>query len=450
MAVIIPNSTDTTGGEEYASLDQAEPDSLDFEIVGNTGASGVLSGCEVTTNGNLTVDVAAGVVVVQGVSYDVSADAALSLPTSPSDTRFDAVVARESGGSVTLAVVQGVESATNPVYPQSMNVFGGSYDGSIHVDFANDVVLAVCLREAAAAVTAPKIVDKRAMLHPTIRWQGTSLPSVATDGSMFFLTNEVTTGVGVIASGTYVRANGAWISLAQNNQYVGMPVGTTIWFNGSSPPAGTLLEDGTGYSTATYADLFAVIGYTYGGSGGTFNVPDTIGSFVRGDTGVNVGNTGGASSVTLVEGNLPSHNHTLNNHTHTLAHTHSIDHNHASASTNSAGSHNHDAPGSDDFLIFQGNSWIPHFNFDAESQGSSSYGAFAHNNYPTQQIYPSTSTTSDGSHSHTLDLPNHTGTSGGASSTTTSAASGNTSSVGSGTAFNILPPYINKLPCIVY
>lgn len=48
-----------------------------------------------------------------------------------------------------------------------------------------------------------------------------------------------------------------------------------IWPTGAaSVPSGFLECDGTGYSTTTYAALFAVIGYTFGGSGGTFNVPN--------------------------------------------------------------------------------------------------------------------------------------------------------------------------------
>jgi len=38
-----------------------------------------------------------------------------------------------------------------------------------------------------------------------------------------------------------------------------------------------LKADGTGVSTTTFARLFAKIGYTYGGSGGTFNLPDRRG-----------------------------------------------------------------------------------------------------------------------------------------------------------------------------
>lgn len=65
------------------------------------------------------------------------------------------------------------------------------------------------------------------------------------------------------------------------------PAGTIAMFGGASAPTGWVLCDGTGYSTTgAYANLYSAIGYTWGGSAGTFNVPDLRGMFVRG-TGTN-------------------------------------------------------------------------------------------------------------------------------------------------------------------
>jgi len=44
-----------------------------------------------------------------------------------------------------------------------------------------------------------------------------------------------------------------------------MPVGAVLPYAGSSPPEGWLLCDGSSLGTASYPDLFSVIGYTYGG-----------------------------------------------------------------------------------------------------------------------------------------------------------------------------------------
>ena len=54
----------------------------------------------------------------------------------------------------------------------------------------------------------------------------------------------------------------------------GRNVGEVIKLGQSTLPYGFLTCDGSSQSTTTYAALFAVIGYTYGGSGGSFNLPD--------------------------------------------------------------------------------------------------------------------------------------------------------------------------------
>jgi microcystin-dependent protein len=62
----------------------------------------------------------------------------------------------------------------------------------------------------------------------------------------------------------------------------GVPTGAVFWFAANAAPAGYLKANGASLSTSTYAALFAVIGYTYGGSGGNFNLPDLRGEFIRG------------------------------------------------------------------------------------------------------------------------------------------------------------------------
>jgi microcystin-dependent protein len=53
-----------------------------------------------------------------------------------------------------------------------------------------------------------------------------------------------------------------------------MPTGALTQFAGATAPSGFLLCEGQSVSTTTYADLFGVIGYTYGGSGASFLVPN--------------------------------------------------------------------------------------------------------------------------------------------------------------------------------
>ena len=63
------------------------------------------------------------------------------------------------------------------------------------------------------------------------------------------------------------------------------PVGAISIYGGAAAPAGWLLCNGAAVSrTVTYADLFAIIGTTYGVGDGstTFNLPDLRGIFPRG------------------------------------------------------------------------------------------------------------------------------------------------------------------------
>lgn len=67
------------------------------------------------------------------------------------------------------------------------------------------------------------------------------------------------------------------------NPFYAVPVGTILPFAGSSIPAGWLECAGQALSRATYPDLFAVIGTTYGAATSeTFNLPDLRGEFLRG------------------------------------------------------------------------------------------------------------------------------------------------------------------------
>jgi microcystin-dependent protein len=71
-----------------------------------------------------------------------------------------------------------------------------------------------------------------------------------------------------------------------------VPPGTLIFHCANSAPSGFLKANGAALNTTTYAALFAAIGYTFGGSGASFNVPDMRGEFPRGwddARGVDVG-----------------------------------------------------------------------------------------------------------------------------------------------------------------
>ena len=60
------------------------------------------------------------------------------------------------------------------------------------------------------------------------------------------------------------------------------PVGTILGYGGASAPSGWLLCDGSAVSRTAYAELWGVVGTTYGSGDGstTFNVPDTTGFII--------------------------------------------------------------------------------------------------------------------------------------------------------------------------
>lgn len=96
-----------------------------------------------------------------------------------------------------------------------------------------------------------------------------------------------------------------------SKHFVGKPDGTLTWdgqpllpvgivqaFAGTTIPNGWLLCDGSAVSRTDYADLYAVIGDTYGAGDGstTFNVPNLVDKFVEGS----------ATSGTVKSAGLPN------------------------------------------------------------------------------------------------------------------------------------------------
>jgi hypothetical protein len=61
-----------------------------------------------------------------------------------------------------------------------------------------------------------------------------------------------------------------------------IPVGGIVrWHNAIAAPKGWLATNGGSVSRLTYPALFAVIGYTYGGSGANFTLPTVTDSIIR-------------------------------------------------------------------------------------------------------------------------------------------------------------------------
>ena len=99
----------------------------------------------------------------------------------------------------------------------------------------------------------------------------------------------------IVSGGTTVINNGAFIGVE------GIPTGTIVPWTDSSLPSGFLECDGSNVSRTTYADLFGVIGTTYGSGDGstTFGLPDLQDNVAVGKSGTKaLATTGGANTVT--------------------------------------------------------------------------------------------------------------------------------------------------------
>jgi hypothetical protein len=112
---------------------------------------------------------------------------------------------------------------------------------------------------------------------PAIVWGSDNVLYVATAAS----------GPSGTAKNPITPANrpGYWDSLANalGISVVGeIPVGGSMIWNAAIPPVNYLEENGASLVVATYPELYSAIGYTYGGSGANFNIPDKRGKFLRG------------------------------------------------------------------------------------------------------------------------------------------------------------------------
>lgn len=131
---------------------------------------------------------------------------------------------------------------------------------------------------------------------------------------------------GNLIIGKDLRANNYY---ATGNYYLDtfilIPAGTIIMSACVSEPGGWLDCNGRLLTVSTYQDLFTAIGYSFGGSDSSFNIPD-----MRGRAGIGLGQgtsltnrtlaaTGGSETHTLSTTEMPSHSHNITDpgHTHT-------------------------------------------------------------------------------------------------------------------------------------
>lgn len=100
---------------------------------------------------------------------------------------------------------------------------------------------------------------------------------------------------------------------ANNKAVPVMPTGSVIPFAGKTAPTGWLMCQGQAVSRSTYAQLFSVIGTTFGSGDGstTFNLPNMCGRVAVGvDSDANsIGTQRGETAHKLTNPEIPAHSH---------------------------------------------------------------------------------------------------------------------------------------------
>jgi hypothetical protein len=227
MPFTIPNAI--AYGVDIATLEQAEPDALDFQLLGDR-RSFVISGGAITAAAThateyITLTLSSAEVYIDGV-YGTVTGTTVTIPAAPSSgTRFDLVCARYNSGTWSFYIVDGTATAstTNPTFP----VFPPTSASGSFV-----VLYAVTVRSDLKSSTLSRTyVDKRTFSPSAVTKSGTAVPSGGSHGDLYIRTgSSPATGQATL----YFNNSGTWENLAK---YVAM---------GTTGTSNLVLRDGSG------------------------------------------------------------------------------------------------------------------------------------------------------------------------------------------------------------
>lgn len=131
------------------------------------------------------------------------------------------------------------------------------------------------------------IITSRKVSQDPDDYTGTTVPSSFALKKAF--ANSITRGGAIGLGGAAHRIAIGWdtpglvAKVDNQTMNVGVPTGAIAYFAHATVPFGWLKANGAAVSRTVYANLFALIGTTYGAGDGrtTFNLPDLRGEFIR-------------------------------------------------------------------------------------------------------------------------------------------------------------------------
>ncbi len=273
----------------------------------------------------------------QGTLYDPSANGGTGGNLSGMQTVQFRIYDQASGGTLLWAREFPVSCSAAGVFNVLLNDNGTALNGSTNTlantfEGQNRFLELTVVGHGSAIAPRQQLVSAPYALHAQLATSAKTAPSGFTvnsgllvysggatiNGALVANTNLSVNGPAQFKAGVTVTAGDLSVTNGRIRDKTGflMPVGSVMPFAGSTAPAGWLLCDGSSKSTTDYADLYAVIAHTYGGSGSAFNVPDFRGRGPMGYSSANtsfntMGKTNGAETHVMTVAEMPSHDHAL-------------------------------------------------------------------------------------------------------------------------------------------
>lgn len=269
---------------------------------------------------NWNDDLANGITIQAGRMMGQQDDVATALTNSIAKDGQTAFTGNQSMGNnkiTNLGNATDAQDAIPTAQVQNSSLFNLGTSLGVADAYTAAAVPAITAYEATMSFRI-KIHATNATTTPTLQLNGIGNPAL--DGVIKKIDTtgaEVALEIGDLDLGGIYdfqrnSANNAWILMNENKVIpIYTPVGSVINFAASTPPAGFLECDGATLLRATYPDLFAVIGTTFGSTdSANFLLPDLRGEFVRGfdnGRGIDTGRVFGSSQADEIK----SHTHQI-------------------------------------------------------------------------------------------------------------------------------------------